>query len=91
VSGQLHALTAFLRKNSHHFPFINMNAREIRFEDIRKGETCSESHSIVSFVIKEFELKGSTGRAIAQEVSRRLHTMAARVLVQVMWDLWWTR
>jgi hypothetical protein len=29
-------------------------------------------------------------RAIAQAVSRRLPTAAARVRGQVMWDLWWT-
>jgi hypothetical protein len=31
------------------------------------------------------------GRAIAQAVSRRLPTAAARVRSQVMWDLWWTK
>jgi hypothetical protein len=31
------------------------------------------------------------GRAIAQAVSHRLPTVAARVQSQVMWDLWWTK
>jgi hypothetical protein len=31
------------------------------------------------------------GRAIAQAVSRRLPTAAARVRCQVMWDLWWIK
>jgi hypothetical protein len=31
------------------------------------------------------------GRAIAQAVSRRLPTAAARVRSKVMWDLWWTK
>jgi hypothetical protein len=31
------------------------------------------------------------GRVIAQAVSRRLPTTAARVRSQVMWDLWWKK
>jgi hypothetical protein len=31
------------------------------------------------------------GRAIAQAVSHRVPTVAARVRAQVIWDLWWTK
>jgi hypothetical protein len=39
----------------------------------------------------EMVLNFTLGRGIAQAVSRRLPTAAARVRAQVIWELWWTK